>query len=191
MQQAEATSKEDVLTALCRASSSLRHKLGESLASVQKFDAPVEATTSSLEALNNYSVGIRVQHEQGDAPAIPFYKRAIELDPNFPLAYANLAVNYLNLQQPSLALEYATKAYQLRDRVTEREKLRISANYFYATGEIDKEAETYELWIATYLVMLFLTPTWAPTTPSWGNMTKLSPSFRRHCGCRPKMSAAM
>jgi serine/threonine protein kinase/Tfp pilus assembly protein PilF len=149
-QQAEATSKEDVLTALCRASSSLRNKLGESLASVQKFDAPVEATTSSLEALKNYSLGIRIQREQGDAPAIPFYKRAIEIDPNFPLAHAMLAVSYLNLQQPSLALEYATKAYQLRDRVTEREKVRISANYFYATGEIDKEAETYELWIATY-----------------------------------------
>jgi serine/threonine protein kinase/tetratricopeptide (TPR) repeat protein len=149
-QQAEATSKEDVLTALCRASSSLRRKLGESLASVQKFDAPVEATTSSLEALKNYSVGVRIQREQGDALAIPFYKRAIEIDPNFPLAHAILAVSYLNLQQPSLALEYAAKAYQLRDRVTEREKLRISANYFYATGEIDKEAQTYELWIATY-----------------------------------------
>lgn len=150
IQQAEAISKEDVLTALCRASSSLRRELGESLASVQKFDAPVEATTSSLEALQNYSTAIRIQREQGDAPAIPFYKRAIEIDPNFPLAYANLAVSYLNLQQPSVALEYATKAYQLRDRVTEREKLRISANYFFATGEIDKEAQTYELWIAAY-----------------------------------------
>jgi tetratricopeptide (TPR) repeat protein len=117
---------------------------------VQKFDVPIGATTSSLEALKNYSVGITIGREKGDAPAIPFYKRAIELDPNFPLAYVILAVSYLNLEQPSLALEYATKAYQLRDRVTEREKLRISAFYFAATGELDKETQTYELWKADY-----------------------------------------
>ena len=149
-EQGEATSKEDVLKALSRASSSMRTKLGESLPSVQKFDVPIEATTSSLEALKNYSMGVRIQREKGDAPAIPFYQRAIELDPNFPLVYAMLAVSYLNLQQPSLALEYSAKAYQLRDRVTERERLRISANYFYATGDIDKETQIYELWIANY-----------------------------------------
>jgi len=149
-QQAEATSKEDVLTALCRASSGFRRKLGESLASVQKFEVPVEATTSSLEALKNYSMGIKIGHEKGEAPSIPFLKRAIELDPNFPMAYAALAIAYTNLLQRSLAVEYATKAYQLRDRVSEREKLRITANYFLATGEIDKEAQTYELWIANY-----------------------------------------
>jgi tetratricopeptide (TPR) repeat protein/predicted Ser/Thr protein kinase len=145
-QEAEATSKEDVLKALSRASSSLRTKLGESLQSVQKFDVPIEATTSSLEALKNYSMGIR----KGDALSIPFFKRAIELDPNFPMAHAGLAVAYGNRQQPSLALEYATNAYELRDRATEREKLRISAHYFYARGEIDREAQTYELWIANY-----------------------------------------
>jgi len=149
-EQAEATSKEDVLKALSRASSSLRTRLGESLPSVQKFEVPVEATTPSLEALKNYSMGITIGREKGDAPSIPFLKRAIELDPNFPLAYAGLAVKYGNLQQPSLALEYATKAYQLRDRVSEREKLRISAVYFYSTGELEKEAQTYELWIANY-----------------------------------------
>jgi eukaryotic-like serine/threonine-protein kinase len=149
-QQAEATSKEDVLTALCRASSHLRTKLGESLPSVQKFDAPVEATTTSLEALKNYSLGMTIGREKGEVLAIPFYKRAIELDPNFPLSYSILAVSYLNLQQPSLALEYATKAYQLRDRATEREKLQISANYFFATGQVDKEVQTYELWAANY-----------------------------------------
>ena len=145
-EQGEATSKEDVLKALSRASSRLRTKLGESLPSVQKFDVPIEATTSSLEALKNYSMGIR----KGDALSIPFLKRAIELDPNFPMAYAGLAVAYGNRQQPSLALENATKAYELRDRATEREKLRISAHYFYARGEIDKEAQTYEQWIANY-----------------------------------------
>jgi eukaryotic-like serine/threonine-protein kinase len=94
---------------------------------VQKFDVPIEATTPSLEALKNYSMGITIMSEKGDAPGIPFLKRAIELDPNFPMAYARLGGIYTWLQQPSLALEYATKAYQLRDRVSEREKLRITA----------------------------------------------------------------
>ena len=149
-EQVEATRKENVLKALSRASSSLRTKLGESLPSVQKFDVPIEATTSSLEALKNYSMGITVAREKGAAPSIPFYKRAIELDPNFPLAYASLSVTYGDLLQPSLALEYATKAYQLRDRVSELEKLHIAADYFYATGEIEKETQTYELWEANY-----------------------------------------
>jgi len=149
-EQGEATGKEDVLKALGRASSSLRTKLGESLPSVQKFDVPVEATTPSLEALKNYSMGITIGREKGDAPAIPFLKRAIELDDNFPLAYSALAVSYNNLGQPSLALGYATKAYQLRDRVSEREKLRISGVYFGRTGELEKEVQTYELWEANY-----------------------------------------
>ncbi|MGA7930141.1 MAG: protein kinase [Candidatus Sulfotelmatobacter sp.] len=149
-EQGEATTKEDVLKALSRASSSLRSKLGESLPSVQKFDVPIEATTSSLEALKNFSMGINAQREQGTAPSIPFLKRAIELDPNFPLAYSMLAVLYENRGEPSLALEYATKAYQLRERVSEREKLRITAAYFSATGELDKQAQTYKLWIADY-----------------------------------------
>jgi tetratricopeptide (TPR) repeat protein len=149
-EQVDAASKEDVLKALSRAATSLRAKLGESLPSVQKFDVPVEATTSSLEALKDYSMGVTIGREKGDAPAIPFLKRAIELDPNFPMAYSGLSIRYGNLGQPSLALEYATKAYGLRDRVTEREKLRISANYFSATGELEKELQTYELWIANY-----------------------------------------
>jgi eukaryotic-like serine/threonine-protein kinase len=149
-QQAEATSKEDVLTALCRASSNLRSKLGESLASVHQFDAPVEATTTSLEALKNYSLAMKVGREQGDPPSIPFLKRAIELDPNFPMAYAGLANVYSNLQQKTLAVEYATKAYELRDRVSEREKFRITANYFAATGQIEKEEQIYQLWTAAY-----------------------------------------
>jgi len=149
-EQAEATSREGVLRALSQASSSLRTKLGESLPSVQKFDVPIEATTSSLEALQSYSMGIKIEREKGDAPSIPFLKRAIELDPNFAQAYAGLAAKYSNLSQPSLALEYATKAYQLRDRVSEREKLRISATYFQVTGEVEKAAQIYELWTANY-----------------------------------------
>jgi len=149
-EQSEATSKEEVLKALSQASSSLRAKLGESLPSVQKFDVPLEATTSSLEALKNYSMGITIEREKGEAASIPFFKRAIELDPDFALAYAALSARYMNLDQPSLGLEYATKAYQLRDRVSEREKLRISIDYFSAMGELDKGAQTYELWIASY-----------------------------------------
>ena len=149
-EQAEATSKEEVLKALSRASSNLRAKLGESLPSVQKFDVPIEVTTSSLEALKSHSMGFRIWQEKGESAGIPFLKQAIELDPDFAMAYESLAVTYGNLGQGSLALEYATKAYQLRDRVSEREKLRISGNYFIETGQLDKATETYEIWIAEY-----------------------------------------
>jgi tetratricopeptide (TPR) repeat protein len=117
---------------------------------VQKFDVPIEATTSSLEALKSYSMGVRIRGEQGDPPALPSLKRAIELDPNFPMGYALLATVYDNFGEPSLALEYATKAYQLRDRVSEREKFRITSAYFRATGELEKQAQTYDLWVANY-----------------------------------------
>jgi tetratricopeptide (TPR) repeat protein/predicted Ser/Thr protein kinase len=148
-EQAEAADKEDVLKALSRASSSLRARLGESLPSVQKFSVS-EVTTSSLEALKSYTVGLKTALDKGDAPAVPFFKRAIELDPSFPMAYAQLATSYGNLNQVSLQLENATKAYQLRDRVSELEKFWITSAYFSATGEAEKEAQTYELWIATY-----------------------------------------
>jgi eukaryotic-like serine/threonine-protein kinase len=136
---------------LSAAATSLRAKLGESLASVQKFDVPVEATTPSLEALKAYSIGITTGRTKGDAEAIPFMKRAIELDPNFAMAYAGLAVEYGNLGQASLAADNARKAYDLRDRVSERERYRISALYFqYATGEVEKATEAYELWAKSY-----------------------------------------
>jgi tetratricopeptide (TPR) repeat protein len=117
---------------------------------VQQFDIPIETTTASLEALKNYSIGASLRREKGDAPSIPFLKRAIELDPNFPMAYAALAAVYRNLRQPSLALEYATKAYKLRDRVNARQNLRISAAYYSAKGELNKEIQTYERWEASY-----------------------------------------
>jgi serine/threonine protein kinase/tetratricopeptide (TPR) repeat protein len=150
-EQAEAASKEGVLKGLGTAASSLRARLGESLASVQKFDVPVEATTPSLEALKAYSMGITTQRSKGDAEAVPFMRRAIELDPNFATADVGLAVEYGNLGRASLAAEYAKKAYDLRDRVSEREKYRISAFYFdEVTGEIEKATEAYELWAKSY-----------------------------------------
>jgi eukaryotic-like serine/threonine-protein kinase len=150
-EQAEAASKEDVLKALDKAASSIRTRLGESLASVQRFDVPIEATTSSLEALKTFSMGVKTTRLQGDAEGISFYRRAIELDPNFPMAYALLGLSYANLQQPSRAAENLKKAYELKDRVSEKEKLRISANYFYVvTGELEKEAQTYHLWVQSY-----------------------------------------
>jgi len=150
-EQVTAASKEKVLDALGETASKLRGELGESLTTVQKLDVPLaEATTTSLEALKAYSMARSVTLEKGSAPAIPFLKRAVELDPSFAAAYTALARRYDELGQPSLALENATKAYQLRDRVSEREKLVISAVYFSATGEIEKEAQAYELWEATY-----------------------------------------
>jgi serine/threonine protein kinase/Flp pilus assembly protein TadD len=150
-EQADAASKEAVLKALGTAATALRGRLGESLASVQKFDVPVEATTPSLEALKAYSMGIIAGRTKGDAEGIPFMKRAIELDPNFAMAYAGLAIEYGNLGQATLAAENGRKAYELRDRVSEREKYRISAFYFNdVNGEIEKGTEAYELWAKSY-----------------------------------------
>jgi eukaryotic-like serine/threonine-protein kinase len=150
-EQEQAATKPDVLKALDHAASGLRTKLGETLASVQKFDVPVEATTPSLEALKAYSMGITTGRTKGDAEAIPFMRRALELDPNFAMADVGLGVEYSNLGQASLAAEYAKKAYDLRDHVSDREKYRISAFYFqYVTGELEKAVEAYELWAKTY-----------------------------------------
>jgi len=150
-EQEQTDAKQDVLKALSTAASALRGKLGESLATIQKFDVPVEATTPSLEALKAYSMGITTGRTKGDAEAIPFMKRAIELDPNFAMAYVGLGVEYANLGQASLAAGYAKRAYDLRDRVSDREKYRISAFYYqYVTGEVEKATEAYELWAKTY-----------------------------------------
>jgi tetratricopeptide (TPR) repeat protein len=150
-EQEEAATKEDVLKALSKAASSLRGKLGESLASIQKFDVPIEATTTSLEALKAFSMGATTSRTKGDAAAIPFYKRALELDPNFAVAYLALGVSYGNLGQASLSAENIKKAYALRDRVSEHEKYRISALYYDGvTGELEQAIQDYELWAKSY-----------------------------------------
>ena len=151
-EQVEADGKEQVLKALGQAASKLREKLGESLSSVEKFDAPIEqATTSSLEALQAYSRGFE-KHSNGkyDA-AIPFYKDAVTRDPYFAIAYARLATCYNNTKQNELSRQTFEKAYELRDRASEREKLFVSASYYGGvTGEWDKQIEQLEIWKRTY-----------------------------------------
>jgi eukaryotic-like serine/threonine-protein kinase len=149
---AEASGKDKVLRALGDATSEIRGKLGESLASIQKFDAPLEqATTSSLEALKAFSLGRKAVNEKGSAPAIPFFKRAIELDPNFADAYWSAAAMYSNIGETALASEYAHRAYELRDRVTERERLAISSvESSYVTGDLAKADQIAEVFHQTY-----------------------------------------
>ena len=150
-EQEEAAAKQDVLKAVGKAAASLRSKLGESLATIQKFDVPVEATTSSLEALKAFSMATTTFRTKGNAEAIPFYKRALELDPNFAVAYAGIGLVYANLGQASLSAENIKKAYSLRDRVSEREKYRIAALYYdVVTGELEQSSQVYELWAKSY-----------------------------------------
>jgi eukaryotic-like serine/threonine-protein kinase len=152
MRQERAAKKEEVLDALDHATTSLRKNVGESLSSIQKFDTPLaQATTPSLEALKSYSLGVKAFAEKGDTAAIPFYKRAIDLDPNFALAYAGLAVAYGNLRETDSAKENYQKAYDLRGRVSVREDYIISAYYYNdVTGEIEKANQTYELFSQAY-----------------------------------------
>ncbi|MCU1225484.1 MAG: serine/threonine protein kinase with repeat [Edaphobacter sp.] len=150
-EQGTAAGKRDVLKTLGKAAEKLRGKLGESLATVEKFDVPVEATTPSLEALKALSIGSRTARRTGDADGIPFYKRAIELDPNFAMAYQALGTTYFNLNQADLAAANATKAYELQDQVSERERYRISTTYYHAvTGELEKAIEEYVRWSKSY-----------------------------------------
>jgi serine/threonine protein kinase/tetratricopeptide (TPR) repeat protein len=151
-EQVTAAGKEQVLPMLGQAAVKLRNELGESLSSVEKFDVPLDqATTNSLEALKAYTLARKTSHEKGDADAIPFDRRAIELDPNFAMAYAGLGIYYYNLNQPSVAADYLKKAFDLRDRITEREKFHITGQYYVlATGEIEKANQAFELWKQAY-----------------------------------------
>jgi eukaryotic-like serine/threonine-protein kinase len=151
-EQVEADSKEHVLRTLGEAASKMRAKLGESLSTIAKYDTPIEqATTSSLEALKALNLGDAQRAKGTEEQAIPFYKRAIELDPNFALAYATLGQVYGNLGERERTIEYTKKAFELRDRVSEPEKFYISSHYYgNLTGELDKEVETYQLWKQTY-----------------------------------------
>ena len=148
----EADSKEKVLKSLDQAASGLRGKLGESLASQQKFAMPLEqATTSSLEALQAFSQGQAEHLKLRDDKAIPYLKRAIELDPNFAMAQATLGVAYNNLTQGEAAATYISKAFDLRNRASERERFYISSHYYdLVTRDLEKAIQTYQQWIQTY-----------------------------------------
>ena len=149
--QVEAEGKDQVLKALSRAASELREKLGESLSSIEKFDAPLEVTTSSLDALQEYALGQNEQSKGQYLKAIEFFRRATEKDPNFASAWGLLAVQYNNTQQPALAAEYAAKAFELRDRVSQDEQARITFFYYsFVTGELDKAIEVQEAYVRNY-----------------------------------------
>jgi eukaryotic-like serine/threonine-protein kinase len=151
--QAQASDKNHVLDALGKAASDLRSKLGESLNSVQKYDAPPEAvTTPSLEALQAYSAGYRTMINRNDYPAaIPLFERAISLDPTFAMAHARLGINFFNLGEPGRAEGSLRTAYELRERLSEREKLYITASYnAMATRDFEAARQSYELWAQIY-----------------------------------------
>jgi tetratricopeptide (TPR) repeat protein len=150
--QEQAAGKEGVLKALDAAAVSLRSKLGESLSTVQEYATPLaDVTTPSLEALKAFSLGQKTGSAKSGAAALPFFKRAVELDSNFALAYLLLSGTYSNLNEPGLAAEYARKAYELRSKVSERERFLIEAIYYWhVTGELEKAAQTFELWQQTY-----------------------------------------
>jgi serine/threonine protein kinase len=152
-EQATADGKERVLNALGEAAEKLRQKLGESLSTVEKFDTPLEqATTPSLEALQAYSLGWKAQWAKGDsAAAVPFFQRAIQLDPNFAMAHASLGTSYWVIAETSLGADNMKKAYALRERVTMREKFYIESHYHdFVTGDMEKTRRACELWTQTY-----------------------------------------
>jgi serine/threonine protein kinase/tetratricopeptide (TPR) repeat protein len=151
-QQVTAASKEKVLDALGEAASKLRAELGESLATVQKFDVPLaEATTSSLEALKAYSLGLKASNQKSGAAALPYDLHSIELDPTFAMGYLALGIDYTDEAEIGRAAEYFKKAFQLRQNTSERERLLIEAEYYSGvTGELDKAARTYREQIENY-----------------------------------------
>ncbi|MGZ4732751.1 MAG: protein kinase domain-containing protein [Terriglobales bacterium] len=151
-EQVTAPSKEKVVDTLGDAAAKLRGELGESLATVKKFDVPLsQATTSSLEALKAFSLGVRAGMQKSTTQSIAYYQRAVELDPNFAAAYRGLANSYASLAELGRASEYQGKAFENRAHSSEREKLAIAADYYrFVTGELDKSAQTYQEWIENY-----------------------------------------
>jgi serine/threonine protein kinase/tetratricopeptide (TPR) repeat protein len=151
-EQVTASAKEKVLDALGESASKLRGELGESLATVQKFDVPLaEATTSSLEALQAYSLGRKADREKGTAAALPYHQRSIQIDPNFAMGYLAVGNNYYSVGEIGRASEYFTKAFELRAHGSEREKFTITAAYYATvTGELEKALQAYQEWIERY-----------------------------------------
>jgi len=151
--ESTAASRNQVLKALGDLTGQLRVRIGESLSTVQKFSTPIEeATTPSLEALQAYSMGREMMIRRGEsATCVPYFQRAIRLDPDFAMAYAALGNAYSNLNEAGLAADNIRKAYELREHVTAHEKLYIESHYFqFVTGDLSKAMQSYEDWTATY-----------------------------------------
>ena len=151
-EQSQVARKEDVLNALDHMANDFRSRVGESLTSVEKYSTPLqEATTSSLEALKAYSMGLKLGFSSGFAAGIPLLKRATEIDPKFAMAHAMLGLWYSSVGESVLAGESTTRAYQLRDRVSDRENFFITAMYQRdVTGNLEAERRTLEPWVQTY-----------------------------------------
>jgi eukaryotic-like serine/threonine-protein kinase len=151
-EQVQATRKEDVLNALSQIASRFRTRVGESLSTVKSHDTPLaEATTPSLEALKAYSAGWQASFSSGSAAAVPFLKRAIEIDPNFASAYAALGRMYGDIGESALSAENTSRAYQLRDRASDQERFFISLTYdLQVTGNLEKAQQTCDLWVQAY-----------------------------------------
>jgi len=188
--QEQAAGKEAVLKALDNAAVSLRSKLGESLTSVEKYATPLEeATTPSLEALKAYSLGVKTVNTKAATASLPFFKRAVELDPNFAMAYVQMSQIYFALNEGGRGAEYAAKAYQFREKVSEMERFQIEGNYYMSvTGELQKAAQVYELWQQTY------PKNWGPYTQlgffsaDLGNWEKALAEFREALPMEPNFA---
>jgi tetratricopeptide (TPR) repeat protein/predicted Ser/Thr protein kinase len=184
--QEQAASKEAVLKALDAGAVNLRSKLGESLSSVQKYATPLEeATTPSLEALKAYSLGIKTDGAKGPTAALPFFKRAVDLDPSFAMAYAWMSAVYSTLNELGRGTEYSRKAYALREKVSERERLFIEGWYYMTAGELEKAAQTYELWQQTYPRDQFPYTMLGVISAGLGNWEKALEEFREALPLEP------
>ena len=189
--QERAAGKETVLKALDAGEVSMRSRLGESLSSVEKYATPLEeATTPSLDALKAYSLGVKTAYAKDATAALPFFKRAAELDPDFALDYTWMAIFYGDFNQPKRAAEYARKAYALREKVSERERFEIEGFYYLdATGELDKAAQTFEQWQQTYPRDSFPYTPLGCTFVYLGNWEKALEEFREALRMNPNMVA--
>jgi hypothetical protein len=189
LEQVTAASKERVLDTLGGMASKLRVQLGESLATVQKFDVSLaQATTSSLEALKAYSLGVKANREKGAVASLPYHQRAIQLDPYFAMGYWAVGSAYASLAEVGRASEYYTKAYQLREHASERERLVITADYYQGvTGELEKAAQTIRRKSRAIHGKPQLMAIWVSSMPHRGNMIRPWRSLGKSCVLHRKM----
>ncbi len=185
--QVTAASKEKVLDALGEAASKLRKELGESLATVQKFDVPLEqATTSSLEALKAYSLGRKADDEKGATAALPYDQRAIQFDPKFAMAYNAVGEDYSELGEVGRASEYFTKAFELREHASEREKLAIASSFYLdVTGELEKVIQTDQELASNYRRDLGAHRSLARVYAAQGQYEKAAEEYRQSLRLNP------